>query len=426
MNRSVLRTLPTVLVVLLSGVVLSGCPAPVEKGSARPDVETGELGAAQMKDAVARALANHDTLDRTTALVDLMHRLDATNVDGAFAAYEGVARGVDRQDVALLANAWARFDAEGAIDRFLSFPNASAQFQAVADVIFYRARNGAAKEARIFAEKALGGHSNLSAADKATAGEIILDATARGLAAAGQYEDLTKLLETMPSGQPRSFLITKTMLEFGRDEGSARKWADGIPWEAQNQLKRDVLRPTLALMAGYDGRSASEWYDTFKDRLEPGEWLGDIGDAWARTEPVESLEWLLSEPESQPRQYALRTASYVFLLKDGPAGAVWIKSHLDQPDVHKHMLFPLVQYLISVDIHEALPLAQEIEGKGDKISALKQILMIWSRKDYEAVKQYMAEVGVPAEVVEAVNGHNAIRVERRKAKEAAGHAAGQG
>ena len=426
MKVSALGTIANVLSALLFGVVLCGCPAPADKGSARPEAETAELGAAQMQEEVARALANHDTLDRTTALVDLMHRLDSSNVSGAMAAYEGAAQGIDRQDVALFANAWARFDAEEAIDRFLAFPNASAQFQAVADVIFYRARNGAAKEARIFAEKALSGQANLSAADKETAGQIILDATARGLAAAGQYDDLTKLLETIPSGQPRSFLITKTMLEFGRNEGNARNWADGIPWEAQNQLKRDVLRPTLVLMAGYDGRGASEWYDSVKDRLEPGEWLGDIGDAWARNEPVQSLEWLLSQPESQPRQYALRTGSYVYLLKDGPAGAAWIKSRLDQPAVHRHMLFPLVQYLISVDIHEALPLAQEIEGKGDKISALKQILMIWSRKDYEAVKQYMAEVGVPAEVVEAVNGHNAIRVERRKAKEAAGQAAGQG
>lgn len=421
-----LRILAGAIAILASGAVLCGCPAPVDDGGARSAEQPAVLGEAQMKEALAHALTLHDSLDRTTELVGLMHRLDSTNVAGAVAAYEGAARGIDARDAGLFANAWGRFDYEAAIDRFLTFPNPAVQLQAVAEVIFYKARSGGAKEVREYAENAVRGNTALSAADKASAGSIIVDAAARGLAAAGEYEELTKLLEILPSDRARSFLITKSLIELGREDGQMRKWAEGIPWDAQNQLKKDVLRPVLVLMAGYDGRGASAWYDSSKDQLTLGEWLGEIGNAWAQDEPVESIEWILSQPDSDARQMALRTAAYEFLRKDGPAGSVWIKSRLDQPDVRAHMLFPLVQYIISVDIQEALPLAEQIEGHGDKIAALKQILMIWSRKDYDAVKRYMAEVGVPPEVAETVNGHNEIRIERRKAKEAAAAAAGQG
>lgn len=426
MNRFLPCAFPGALAGILAACVLAGCPASVETDKDRSTDQTAALGEAEMKQAVAAALANHDTLDRTTQLVDLMHQLDAGNLTGAMAAYDQAARGIDGRDVALFANAWARLDAEAAIDRFLTFKNPAAQFQAVDEVIFYRARSGDAKRVREYAEKAIQGKASLSAADKATAGRIILDAAARGLAAAGQYDELTKLLETQPSDRSRGFLITKSLIELGRNEGDARKWAEGISWEAPNQIKKDVLRPVLALMAGGDGRQAGAWYDSMRDHLAPGEWLGDISNAWARNEPVPAVEWLLSQPESDERGMALRTAAYTLLQSDGPAGSEWIKARLDQPDVHAHMLFPLVQYIMSVDIQEALPLAQEIEGNGDKVSALKQILMIWSRTDYDAVKQYIAKVGVPTEVEEAVRGHNAIRLERRKAKEAAAKAAGQG
>ena len=426
MSRSMFHGLRGFLSALICGSVLCACPSSVERGSAGSGAPAGVLGEAEMKASVAHALAIHDSLDRTTELVDLMRRLDATNLTGAVAAYEEAARGIDARDAALFANAWARIDYEAAIDRFLTFPNPAAQFQAVSEVIFYKAGHGGAKEVREYTERSILGNTTLSAADKAAASGIILDAAARGLASAGEYDELTKLLESLPADRARSFLITKTLIELGRSDGDTRQWAEGISWDAKNQLKKDVMRPVLALLAGYDGREASVWYDGIRDHLEPGEWLGDIGNPWAQVAPVESVEWLLSQPPSDPRRMALRTAAYEFLRKEGPAGKEWIKSRLDQPDIHAHMLFPLVQYIISVDIQEALPLAQQIEGSGDKIAALKQILMIWSRKDYDAVKRYMAEVGVPPEVAETVNGHNEIRIERRKAKEAAAAAAGQG
>jgi len=405
-------------------LALGACSDAGKGGSAAGGAAPGAaLGEAEMKAAVAEALATHDLLDRVSALVDLMRRLDAGNVAGAADAYEAAARGIDPQDAALFANAWARLDYEAAMDRFLTIPNPAVQFRGIAEVIFQRARSGDAEAVRAYAERTVLGNADLPTADLESAAAIIVDATARGLAAAGEFEELNALLELLESGQARSFLITKTMIELGRNDGDIRAWADGIPWDAKNDLKKDVLRPVLAVIASSDGRQASEWYDGIKDKLEPGLWLGEIGDAWAGTDPVAALEWLLAQPPSEPRSMALRTGAYAYLRRDGAAAADWIKARLDRPDVHAHMLFPLVQYVISVDIQQALPLAREIEGEGDRNAALKQILMIWSRSDYDAVKKYMAEQGVSPEVEEAVIGQNEIRIQRRRAKEAADAAA---
>lgn len=433
MIRSRVSFVRLVLVLLVSIGTACERPGSVVDASTAPDGQAAAIAAAggpldsdALRDGVAQALSLHDPLDRTTQLVDLMRRLDASNVEGAALAYEAAAQGIEAFDVALFANAWARLDGEAALERMIRFPNPAGMFRGVAEVIFLRARRGEAAAVREYAEKALAGRAELSVEDKATAANIILDATARGLAAAGQFEDLNRLLESLPSGRDRSFLITKTLVELGRNDGDIDRWSGSVSWEAKNDLKRDVLRPVLVLMAGWDGAGAAKRYDEARDRLEPGEWLGEIAEPWSLAEPVPTIEWLLTQPPSDSRHVALKAAAYNLLRKDGPKGREWLEQRLSEPDVHAHMLFPLVQYIISVDIQEALPLAREIENEGEKVAALKQILMIWSRKDYEAVKKYMAEVGVPPQVEEAVVGLNEIRIQRRRAQEAAAEAAKKG
>lgn len=417
------------LLVLISGVACERAVSESDSMTSRESAEAGAgpageaLAADTMRDGVAKALSLHDPLDRTTQLVDLLRRLDAQNVEGAAAAYDAAAKGIEAFDVALFANAWARIDGEAALDRMIRFPDPAGLFRGVAEVIFLRARRGDAAAVREYAERAIAGQAELSVEDKQTAANIILDATARGLAAAGQHDELTKLLESLPSSRERSFLITKTIVELGRNDGDSRRWAESISWDAKNDLKHDVLRPVLVTMMNWDSATAAKWYDASRDRLEPGEWLGELTEAWSPNDPVAAIEWLLAQPPSDPRAMGLRTAAYNLLRKDGPQGREWIEKRLSEPDVHAHMLFPLVQYIISVDIHQALPLAREIEGEGDKIAALKQILMIWSRRDYDAVQKYMAEVGVPPQVKEAVIGHNEIRIQRRREQEAAANAA---
>jgi hypothetical protein len=375
---------------------------------------TAPLGAEEMKTALIEALANPDTLDRIDAVTDLMRRIDAKNVEGAMAAYDDSVEGLDRDEVRLFANAWARIDPKSALDRFTHWRAPRVGQSAIAEVVFYWTRNGGADAAREYALSSLG-----DLPDGKTIRNIVLDSTAAGLASAGQYESLTKLLEPLPSDQPRSWVITQAMLEFYRAGPSAlRDWVDSIPWEAQNDLKRDALRSALIGLSNIDGPRAFEWYEAVESRLAPGDFLEGMSQAWSGHEPLRTIEWLRTRPESEGRRMALRAAAYRYLKSDGKAASEWIKANLEDPSIDESMRFPLAQYTMSVDLQGALPLAEKIPAPGEKLEALKQILIMWSRTDFDAVEKYMTEVGVPYEVEQAVRSMNTIRRQQKEQQKA--------
>lgn len=373
----------------------------------------GPLDAVAMKSAVAAALANPDTLDRIDAIADLMRLLDASNVEGAMAAYDEAVEGLDRDEVRLFANAWARLDPRAALERFTTWRAPRVGQSAISEVVFYWTRHGGADEAREFALASLG----IDRPEGQTVRNLVVDATAAGLAAAGQHAALTKLLEGFPSDDGRNWVITQAMLELYRKGTPAvRAWVDSIPWEAQNNLKHDVLRTALISLANVDGRQAAEWYETVEAKLPPGSFLEAMSEASGAREPLANIEWLQKRPESEARRLALRAGAYHYLKADGSAASDWISAHLDDPAIKASMLFPLTQYMISVDIQKALLLAEQIDAPGEKLSSLKQILVMWSRQDLPAVERYMAEKGVSPEVVRTVRGMNAIRQQQKQAE----------
>ncbi|MBY0400642.1 hypothetical protein K2X89_10125, partial [Myxococcota bacterium] len=304
------------------------------------------------------------------------------------------------------ANAWARIDPKSALDWFTAWRAPMVGQSAISEVVRAWTRDGNADEVRAYALASLGPEGPASGMVRNT----VVDATAAGLASAGRNEELTKLLETLPSGQERSWVITQALIEFYRSGvPKLRAWVDSVPWEAKNDLKRDALHSALVSLAHYDGAAARSWYVEVEPKLALGAYLDGIAEASGARDPLATIEWLRGRKDSVGRHLGLRSAAYHFLKSDGKAASAWIETHLDDPAIEAAMRFPLTQYMISVDIHAALPLAEKIEAPGEKVAALKQILAIWSREDFPAVERYMAEVGVPGEVEQAVRTLRSIR-----------------
>ncbi|MBK7950601.1 MAG: hypothetical protein IPK00_18040 [Deltaproteobacteria bacterium] len=417
MQSPTLRPLRSSMLLALLWLGLSACSPPGSQGGAgsADGAAAGPLDAGAMKQAVAEALVLPDTLDRLSAICALMERVDAENVEGARDAYDAAVEGLDRDEVRVFANAWARIDARAALDWFTHWRAPMVGQSAISEVVHYWTRHGGADEARAFALASLGPEGP----ESGTVRNLIVDATAAGLASAGRHEALTKLLEDLPSGQERSWVITQAMIEFYRSGmPKLRAWVDSIPWEAKNDLKRDALHSALVSLAHYDPAAAFAWYEEVEPKLALGAYLDGIAEAAGARDPLATIEWLRGRKDSAGRHLGLRSAAYHYLKSDGKAASAWIRAHLDDPAIDASMRFPLTQYLISVDIHEALPLAEKIEAPGEKIAALKQILAMWSRKDHPAVERYMAEVGVPNEVEQAVLGLHAIRQQQREVKKA--------
>lgn len=398
--------------LLCAGLLIAlvvGC-AEGDRTKTLPGIPDGPIDAAKMKTEMMSALAERDTLDRATRIIGLVHRLDADNLEGAIEAHEESLRGLDREEVRVFMNGWARIDAKGALDRLATWRNPGVVRQGIAEVVFYWTLNGGAEEARAYALASLGKSDD----DTETTRNVIVDSVVRGLASAGEHEQLTALLETFPSDRTRTWVMTQGMLQLYRKGLSdVQAWVDSIPWDAKNDLKRDALRSSLVSMAGADGPTAAAWLERVEDRLEKGEILEDLSHAWAQSDPLATIEWLRARPQSAKRSAALRAASFEFLKQKGPEAEAWIRANLDDPVIDTTMRFPLAQYLMSVDIQQALPVAEKIGRLNEKSNALKQILMMWSRTDYDAVKRYMAEVGVPADVERTVVGQNQMRKQKR-------------
>lgn len=402
-------------------LIVAGCSpgdsdAPAVAPAERPGPEAS-IDAQAMEDALARALANPDSLDRIDAVAGLMRKLDATNLPGAIEAYDAAAGGLDRDEVKLFANAWARIDSRAALEHFTRFRAPQIGQSAISEVINYWTRHGGAEDAREFALASLG----MGRSDGQTLRNTVVDATVQGLAGARQHEALTEMLAGFPADENRSWLITQALLEqyrSGPDE--VRGWVDSIPWDAPNDLKLDALRGGIGSLAKADGAAAASWYESVEERLPPGSFLELIAEGWAPAEPLAAIEWLQKRPESEPRLLALRTAAYAYLKADGKAASEWITARLADPAIDAAMRFPLTNYMMTVDLQAALKLAERIPAQGEKIGSLKQILGIWGKTDQAAVDRYMAEQGVPIEVERAVRGMKAFREQRQRATAANG------
>lgn len=384
-------------------------PAPV-------DLDAGEL-----REALLEALATTDTFDRVARTVELLAAVDDDNVAGARAAYDQRLAHVDRSEIRLYANTLARRGPREALDEVMRWEYPGLKRAAVSEIVYWWARHGGSAEARAYAEATL----EDAALGEKTVRNVMIDALVRAVAASGDHAELTEIFASLPADDTREWLLTQSILELYRTGGFAatKAWVDSIPWDVGDGLAFSALKRGLHLQSKALGADSAAWYLEFEPRLSPDEVeeaLPLVVQGWVRRDPEATIAWLRDRPQSAVRDEALRSAAIVWLKGDPETAVAWIEARLEDPLVERTLLFPLAQYTMSIDIHEALPLAERIPIEGERIRALKQILVMWSRDDYAAVEAYMAENDVPEAVVAAVRGQRAIRTQRRRDPSAEG------
>ena len=399
------------LVLLLSVIgVAPGCD---ESGGGRAsDVP---VTAEEMEVAVRNALDTPDTLDRTARLSDLMQGLDARTLVGAQRAFEERMRAVESQDAALFANAAARIDPLAAIEYFRTWDRGGLRRAALSEAVFYWTRHGGASEARKLAA------SEAEGIDGPRRRNVVINATAKGLAVTGAYDELNALLADYPDEAARDALVFAVLRElYRRDWEAPRAWYDSISWSEEDlALKRAMTRIFMSLQTRADGRIGAALYEEHESNDPEGApvLLESVARVWAEQEPAASIGWVLERPEGSERIAALRSVAYEWLEREPEAAAPWITDHLEDPVIEDAMLFPLTQWMMTSDLQRALELAEGLDRPNQRSRALKQILVLWGREDYEAADRYMTEVGVPEDVERAVRG--VLRIRRRQS-EAAG------
>ena len=372
-----------------------------------------ELTAAELEVRTADNLSTLDVLDRSAELSALMRRLDSSNLAGAQVAFEEAMPGVDEQDVALFANAYARIDPVEAIRYFRTWSSASHQERAIDAAVLRWLLSGGVREAFGLAESYVEGTNEESANDR---GRLVVRAVAKGLAVVGAYDELNSLLLSHADGDERGKLALQVVRHLGRRGENLYAWLDSLSWSAeQGELKASMMRVVLSVLSRTNAPLSAPLYEEYEaNRPEQAfELLESMAVVWARQDPDGAVAWVLERPEGAPRAAALRSMAYDWLQRDPEVASQWIEGRLEDPVISDAMLFPLTQWAISVDLQKALALSQGLERPNQKSRALKQILILWGRDDFDAVDRYLSENELPEEVERAVRGQLEIRLERR-------------
>ena len=416
---------PIAALFVALAITLGGC-SPEQTGS-RSAASGGSqalvLDSREMKDAIGEMLRMTDTLDRNRRAVELMDALDEENLPGAIEAYEEDLTRVIPHESRLFANAWAKIDPKGALDRMLDgwrYPKIS--FQSVEEAVYVWVRTGDAAAARAYVDPSI----DSSQLQGRTPTKFMVQAVLKALAVAGEYEELTGLFESLEDDGNRQLFLTEVMIEMNRVRGLpvVREWIATIPWDSPSDLKFAALTRGLDWTSKMGGQIAAAWYEDIEDQPRAVELLPVTVASWGFMAPDEALPWLAQRPESEIRDQLMRRAAAGWLSRKPDEAEAWLIGQLDEPLMRDRMLVPLANLRLTQRRYlDALELANQIPNPTERDHVLANILTEWSRLDAAAADAYIADEQVADAVVAEMRKklETPIRMKRRPAaKPAAG------
>ena len=409
-----------VMVIVMSAPL--GCK-PAEESTAKGAHATPErLDSDAMGLAVGEMLRMSDTLDRNRRLVGLMDALTQENLPGAIAAFEKDLTRLDPHESRLFANAWARIDPKGALDRMLEawvYPRIA--FQSVEEVVYVWARSDDAASARAYVDPAI---EEGSLPGRSPTNYTIL-AVLKALAVAEEYGELTTLFESLAEDPKRDHFLTEVMIEINRTQGldAIRKWVATLPWEFANGLKSAALAQGFNWTSKMSGEVTGDWYEEIEGSPEAIPLLPKAVENWGVWDPAGSMDWLVKRPESQLRDALIREIAVGWLTRRPDLAEPWILERLEEEYSRDRFLLPMTQRRIAERRYDdALVFAKQVPRKPERDYAIAGVLLEWMRLDPEAVEKYFVEAKVEESIVADVRARfdSPVRIKRRQAKQPSG------
>lgn len=372
------------------------------------------LDAAAMEAEVKAMIATPDILDRHRQAVRLMDSLNEENLPGAIAGYEASLNRVDPHEVRLFANAWAKLDPKGALDRILDewrFPRIS--HQAVLEVVYEWALSGDSEALRAYVDPSFDGP--IEARDSVT--KIVVLAVLQALGTAGDWDQLTDLLAAREDDGDRELWITEVFVAINRAHGleGSKAWMDSIAWDAPNDLKISVMKRLLHSVAAQPGNQAQTWYEEIESHPRAIEVLPMAVKGWGLRQPPEALLWLAERAPSQTRDRVMREISLGWVQRDAGAAEEWLLANFSNEPIRRAGLVPVIQLRMQEKrFEEAADLARAEGLEDSKEKLLAQVFREWATLSPEAVDAYAAKHDVSRDVVALYHELVAKRTEKVK------------
>jgi hypothetical protein len=270
-------------------------------------------------------MRREDAIERTELLVALMRELDADTFPGAVRAFREHLPLLDPVDIRLLMAYWARSAPREMVEETSAWGDPRAELLAAALAVYEIARAEGYPVARAYYD-ALPPQQKEASLVNLTMAQINH----------GEMKDLAGFITSFKENDEREIVAPVALHQMIRRHGPAvvQTWIEGLKAGrgSSNDLKRVAFR--AAQSAHLDNGYRQEFID----------WLGQVGEEpwtkggwrsvavhWARSEPLEAIEWARTLPDEADREEVVAEAVRVWSVRYPDQALEWILSQ--PPDV---------------------------------------------------------------------------------------------
>ena len=265
------------------------------------------------------ALAETDVLRRVQRMSGLLLASDDAELPAALEAVEERRVWLSEQELRIFMHAWARFDAEGAFEHALGWPDPHFRKASAAAIYAWGLRDPEAARRGVAPIDRDRGRERLD--------RTLFEAWLR----TGDKRGATDFVASLPEGRDRqkhTAALVHAHLAEGRE--ALQHWAESVPDDAQGRYKLSVFRQAANTLAQDDPASAATWIAKHLDAPYSKGTARIVAGAWAREDAPAALGWIDSLAPGRERDTALARAFGLWLMHDPRDAEAWLEEQVQR------------------------------------------------------------------------------------------------
>lgn len=260
------------------------------------------------------AIAETDVVRRVQRMSGLLLALDEDGLPAALEAVEERLVWLSEQELRVFMHAWVRFDAEGAFEHALGWPDPHLRKASAAAIYAWGIRDPEAARRRVESV----GESRV----RKRLEETLFEAWLR----TGDKRGATGFVASLPKSndrQKQTVVLAHAYLAEGRE--ALQRWAESVRDDAPGRYKQTVFQQAAIALAQDDPAAAVAWIANHQDRSYSKGIARIIAGVWARRDAPAALTWVGALPPGRERDTALARAFDQWLAHDPRAAQVWLE-----------------------------------------------------------------------------------------------------
>ncbi|HXK22776.1 MAG TPA: hypothetical protein VMS55_08900 [Myxococcota bacterium] len=338
---------------------------------------------------VRSALSDPDPIARAATLVPVLRQLDATQIGEVERVYEAsfAGGGPGSTAIALLCEAWAALDPQGALDQTSTWPRQERRAAREALLRGWARRN---RNAAI--EFASGIHDDGAALRAVFTGWAETDDPA-------MWTDVAKMKPSMGRESASIAMMQRLLAREGYDGLFAR--VQTLPDDGPNGFKTAAIGTATALVATFDPTRAMAFADQQASTPNGGILLRRVAIRWVAQDGPAAMQNLVDRPASPDRDFALRETYRRWLRAERAAALGWMPESAPTDARYTPLLDLYAVALARSDpqhrgdaIRRAIRWAERTADADKRRDTFVQLGVMWLYEEPDAASAWLAQNGL--------------------------------